>query len=89
VISTLPRRNFILLRNDFSPNFSFPVQDADSIETLLVGSTSSENNDLVGGRIIVDGTIGAKRRTLSGGVDLLPGLLSGMVCPEIVHVIGV
>ena len=89
MVCAFPRGSFVLLWNNFSPHFCFPVEDADSIETLLVGSSSPEDNDLVGVGVVVDGAVGAKRGALTSGGDLLPGFLSGVVGPEVVHVIGV
>jgi hypothetical protein len=81
MVCTFPGGSFVLLGNNFSPDFGFPVEDTDSIETLLVGSSSSEDNDLIGVGVVVDGAVGAERGTLSGGGDLLPGFLGGVVGP--------
>ena len=89
VIGAFPRGSFVLLGNYLSPYFGFPVEDTDSIESLFIGSSSTEDDDLVSGRVIVDGAVRTKRRSLSSGDDLLPGLLSGMISPEVVHVVGV
>ena len=89
MVCAFPGRGFVLLGNDLSPDFRFPVEHADSIETLLVGASSSEDDDLVGVGVVVDGAVGAERGALSGGDDLLPCFLGGVVGPEVVHVVGV
>lgn len=89
MVGSLPGRSLIFFWSDFSPYFSVPVQNTDRIEALFVGSPSSKNYNLVGNRVVVDGAIGAVSGFLSKGVDLLPSALSCMVCPEIVHVVGI
>lgn len=89
MVGSLPGSSLILFGSDFSPYFSVPVKNTDRIEALFVGSSSSKNYNLVGNRIVVDGAIGAMSGFLSKGVDLLPSALGGVVCPEIVHVVGI
>ena len=71
------------------PYFSFPIEDADGVESLFVGSSPSEDDDFVGCCVVVHGAIGSMRGLLSGGDDFFPGFIGGMVGPEIIHVIGV
>ena len=47
VVGSFPGRGLVLLGSDLDPVFGCPVEDADRIETLLVGTSSSENHDLV------------------------------------------
>ena len=87
MVSSLPRSSFVFFRCNLSPNFCVPIKNADWVETLLVWSSSSKNYNLVGGRIVVDGTVRSVSWFLSCSVDFFPDSLSGMIGPEVIHVI--
>ena len=61
--------------------FSIPVKDTNLIESLFVGSSSSEHDDLIRGSTVGDGTIGTMSGSCSGCVDFGPSLIDGMVGP--------
>ena len=87
MISSLPWSGLVLFRCNFSPYFGVPVKHADWIEALLVRSSSTKNYNLVGHRIVVDSTVRSMSWLLSSCVDFFPDSLSGMVGPEVIHVI--
>ena len=89
MVSPFPRRTFVFLRDYLSPLLSGPVKDGYSIESLFIGSSSPEDNDLIGLGVVVNSAVGTMRGFLAMSDDLCPLLIGGMVGPKIVHVIGV
>lgn len=57
MVGAFPGRGLVFFWDDLSPDFGFPVEDADCIETLFVGASSSEDDDLVGRWVVVDGAV--------------------------------
>jgi hypothetical protein len=47
MVGSFPWGNFILLGSDFDPLQSSPVENTDGVKTLFIGSSASENDDLV------------------------------------------
>jgi hypothetical protein len=54
MVSSLPRSSLVLFGSDFSPHFGVPVENTDRIEALFVGSSSSEDYNLVRSGVVVD-----------------------------------
>jgi hypothetical protein len=89
VVGSLPRSRFIFFWGYFYPFLGFPVEHVDGIESLLVGSSASEDDYLLIDSIVVHGAVGAVGRDVSGGGDLFPFLVECVVGPDVVHIIGV
>ncbi len=89
MIGAFPGSGLVLLGVDLDPLLSLPVEDVDRVEALFVGSSSSEDHDLVTMRVIVHGAVGAVRRFFASGLDFFPFKGVGVVGPEVVHVVGV
>ena len=89
MVGPFPGCGLVLLGGDLSPDFGLPIEDTDGVESLFVGSSSSEDYHLIMCRVVVESAVGAMCGFLAGGVDFLPGLEGGVVGPEIVHVVGV
>jgi hypothetical protein len=51
------------------------IQGADSVKSLLIGSTTSEQEQLLIDGIVAKRTVRTTRRNVSIGVDLLPRLV--------------
>jgi hypothetical protein len=89
VIGPLPRCGLIFFGSDFSPYFGFPIQDIYSVESLFVGSSSTEDYNLLVLSIIVHGAVGAVRRPVTCGGYFFPFFIECVISPNIVHIIGV
>ena len=89
MISSFPGRCFVFFRGNLSPLFGGPVEHRDSVESLLVGSSTSKNNNLIGLRVVVKSAVGSMRRTFSVSVDLCPSFFGSMISPEVIHIVGV
>jgi hypothetical protein len=87
MISSFPRSRLILLGIDLYPFFGIPVENIDGIEALFVGSSSSEDDNLIVLRIIVHGAIRALGWFISSGMNFLPLHSYRIVSPQIIHVI--
>lgn len=89
MVGTLPRCRLIASGSKFCPYFGCPVEDADSVKSLFVGSTSTEDHNRVGCWVKAEGTVWPVRRFGASGGYFSPNALGGMIGPEVVHVIRV
>ena len=89
MISSFPGGCFVFFRNNLSPLLGGPVEHRDSVESLLVGSSTSKNYNLIGLRVVVKSAVGSMRRTFSMSVNLIPSFVGSVICPEVIHIVGV
>lgn len=89
MVGPLPRGYFILFWIDFHPFFTLPIQNADGVETLFIGTSSSEDDNLVVFFIVIHRTVGSLGGNIACGFDLSPFHCYGIEGPKVVHVVGV
>jgi hypothetical protein len=58
---------------NLSPCFCAPVEDAESVEPSLVGSTSSEHDQFIIDSVEMSGAVGTVSRHISSSLDIVPG----------------
>ena len=89
MIGSLPRCWLILCWSQLTPDLCVPVQNIDWIKSLLVGSSSSEDNYLICLRIITKRAIGAMRGTFARCGYFGPFALRCVIGPKIIHIVRV
>ena len=72
MIGSFPWCCLVFFRVDLDPILGVPIKHIDGVESLFVGSSSSEDDDLVADRIIIHRAIRAMGGSISGGLNLLP-----------------
>lgn len=87
MVGALPRCRLVASGSEFCPYFGGPVEDADIVKSLLVGPAPTEYDDRVGRRVKTEGTVRPMRRFRSSGGYFSPYALSGVIGPEVVHVV--
>lgn len=89
MVGAFPGCSLILFGIYLYPLLGGPVEDVDRVESLFVGSASSEHYDLVAMRVIVHGAVRAMWGFVAGGYHFFPAEGVGVVGPEVVHIVGV
>ncbi len=87
MVSPFPRGRLIFFGVDFDPVLGVPIEDVDGVEALLVGPSSSEDDDLIVLGIVVHGAVGSLGGLVSSCLDLLPLHGYRVVGPQVIHVI--
>jgi hypothetical protein len=72
MVGPFPRSSLVFLGVDLNPLLGAPIENIDGVESLFVGSSSSEDDDLVVQGIVVHGAVGAVGGLVAGGLDFLP-----------------
>ncbi len=89
MVSPFPWSYLILLWSNFNPFHGGPVQNTDRIETLLIGPSASEDDDLVIFLIVVHRTVGSLCWNIAFSFDLSPFHCYRVECPYVAHVVRV
>ena len=87
MVCPFPRGRLIFFRIDLDPLFGVPIEDIDGIKALLVGSSPSEDDDMIVLRIIVHGAIGSLGRFISSSMYFFPLHSYRVVGPKVIHVV--
>lgn len=66
-----------------------PVEDVDSVKTLLVCSASSKDYETIIFFVVVHRAVGAVRRNVAFGLNLSPFHCDSVEGPKVVHVVGI
>ena len=86
MISSGPRCRLVRFGTDLNPLLSFPIKQADGIESLFVGTSSSKQDQSIVVLIVVHGAIRTQRGYISGCLHFIPFHGDGIEAPKIVHV---
>lgn len=89
MVRTCPGSSLILFGIDFYPLFRLPVENVNSVKTLLVCPSSTEDDEAIVFLVIVHRAVGAVGGDVSLGLDFSPFHGNGVKSPDVVHVVGI
>ena len=87
MVGPLPGRFLVLERYQLYPVHGHEVERTDRVESLSVGPTTPEEQQLAIDRIVAERAVRSGRRHISVSFYFFPFSLSQGVDPEVVHVL--
>lgn len=86
MIGAFPGCRFVLEGVEFYPVVGVEVKDADGVESLFIGSTSSKEKKMIVDLVIAESAIRSFLWEVSCGFNLFPSCFDEVILPKIVHV---